>query len=91
MLVEEIWVKNILLAFDGRVVEVFGFASSESIRFHIANLSVNVDDPDRKGRRMVQLKPATRGGGCAFQVETQEWAELAPFLDNITRAMPPPR
>lgn len=88
---EEIWVKDILLAFDGRVVEVFGFPGSESLRFHIANLRLDIDGPSRKGRYMIQLKPQSRGsGGCAFEVESHEWPEVGPFLDRITEAMPEP-
>ena len=88
---EEIWVRDILLAFDGRVVEVFGFPGSESLRFHIGNLRLEVNGPDRKGRYMIQMKPASRGsGGCAFEVGPDEWPEAGPFFDAIRTAIPEP-
>src|ERR687896_1300239 len=60
---DEVWAGDVLLCFDGRVVEVFGFSGSESIRFHVRNLELEVGEPDRKGRRSVRIKPASRGSG----------------------------
>ncbi len=87
---EEIWIKDMLLAFDGRVVEIFGFPGSESLRFHIANLKLEITGPDRKGRHSVQLKPLSRHtGGCLFEVREEDWPAAEAYLDNVTRHMPP--
>jgi hypothetical protein len=43
-----IWIGGPLVAFDGRVVEVFGFSGSASLRFHVRNVEIEVQDPDRK-------------------------------------------
>ncbi len=88
---DEIWLGTTLLAFDGRVLEVFGFSGSESIRFHVRNIDIQVDDPDRKGRRWLRIKPASPGsGGCMFEVQPEEWNHLGPFLDRVFAAIPPP-
>ena len=84
----EAWSDDLLLSFDGRVVEVFGFPGSESIRFHVRNLEVTVDEPDRKQRRGVFLKPASGSGGCRFDVTPEDWAHVEPLLDAVYAAMP---
>jgi hypothetical protein len=85
---DEVWAGDVLLCFDGRVVEVFGFSGSESIRFHVRNLEASADGPDRKGRYTVKLAPATRGGGCHIEVPEGDWPAVAPFLDRVLAAMP---
>ena len=85
---DEVWADDILLTFDGRVVEVFGFPGAESIRFHVLNLEVASEGPDRKGRYMVKLGPAMRGGGCAVEVPEADWPQVGPFLDRVLAAMP---
>ena len=85
---DEVWADDILLTFDGRVVEVFGFPGAESIRFHVLNLEMAVDGPDRKGRHALRLSPASRGGGCQLEVPEDDWAEVGPFLDRVLAAMP---
>ena len=85
---DEVWADDILLTFDGRVVEVFGFPGAESIRFHVLNLDMSVDGPDRKGRYALKLGPATRGGGCQVEVPEADWPEVGPFLDRVLAAMP---
>jgi hypothetical protein len=84
----EVWADDVLLVFDGRVVEVFGCPGSESIRFHVRNLDLAVDGPDRKGRYALQLAPATRGGGCSVPVPEEDWAEVGPFVERVLAAMP---
>jgi hypothetical protein len=85
---DEVWADQILLTFDGRVVEVFGFPGSESIRFHVLNLDLSFDGPDRKGRHALLLKPASHGGGCQFDVPAEDWPQVEPFLDRVLGAMP---
>ena len=87
---DEVWADDVLLTFDGRVVEVFGFPGSESIRFHVRNLDLAVDGPDRKGRVTLKLEPASRGGGCHIEVPEQDWPEVGAFVDRVLAAMPAP-
>ena len=85
---EEAWAGDSLLAFDGRVLEVFGFPGSESMRFHVANLNLTVSGPDRKGRHDVSLKPRTRGaGGCMFQVDADTWPAVEPLIGRLGAAI----
>lgn len=86
---DEIWIDDTLVAFDGRVLEVFGFSGSESLRFHVRNIEISVEEPDRKGRRWLRIKPATPGsGGCMFEVEPGDWPHVGPFLDRVMAAIP---
>jgi hypothetical protein len=86
---DEVWAGDSLLAFNGRVLEVFGFRGSESMRFHVRNVELSVDEPDRKRRRSVLIKPASKGsGGCMFEVEEEDWASVGPFLDRVLAAIP---
>jgi hypothetical protein len=84
----EVWAGDVLLTFDGRVLEIFGFPGQESFRFHVKNLDLSADGPDRKGRHMIKAKPATRGGGCAFEVGEDDWPQVGPFVDLVLGAMP---
>jgi hypothetical protein len=85
----EAWAGDSLLRFDGTVVEIFGFPGNESLRFHVRNLDLEIDEPDSKGKRMVTMRPAARGaGGCAFEVDADDWAEAGPLLDRVYEAMP---
>jgi hypothetical protein len=85
---DEVWADDLLLAFDGRVIEVFGFPGSESIRFHVRNLDLEIDGPDRKGRHTIKLATATRGGGCHIPVPEEDWPEVRGFVDALLAAMP---
>ena len=85
--IQEVWAGDILLAFDGRVLEVFGFPGSESLRFHVRNLELAIEE-GRDGRHTVLAKPAMRGGGCRFDVEAGDWAAVEPLLEAVLAAMP---
>lgn len=86
---DEAWSGDSLLVFDGRVLEVFGFMGSESLRFHVRNMELSVNEPDRKGRRAVTIKPASRGsGGCRLEVEEGDWPAVGPILDRVLDAIP---
>jgi hypothetical protein len=83
---DEVWVGESLLAFDGRVLEIFGYPSRDSYRYHTGNLQIHVGEPDRKGKRMVQLMPRTKGVGCALAISTEDWPHAAPLLARIQAA-----
>jgi hypothetical protein len=85
---DEVWAGDSLLAFDGRVLEVFGFPGSQSVRFHVRNMELDVGGPNRRGMRLVTLKAAVRGaGGLAFSVEEADWPYVGPMLDRVLAAM----
>ena len=86
---DEVWAGDSLLAFDGRVLEVFGFMGTANVRFHVRNVDIEIADPDRKGRRSVRVKPASRGsGGLQLEVEEGDWAAVGSFLDRVIAAIP---
>lgn len=47
-----------------------------------------IDGADRKGHRSVRVKPAMRGGGCAFDVPEADWPEVGAFLDRVLALIP---
>ena len=86
---DEAWAGDSLLTFDGLVLEVFGFPGSESMRFHLRNMELEIGEPDRKARRAVRIKPASRGsGGCMFEVSDEDWPAVGPLLDRVLASMP---
>ena len=85
---DEVWAGDVLLTFDGRVFEVFGFPGQESYRFHVKNMKLSVDGPDRKGRYRVAAMSAKGSGGCALEVGGEDWPQVEPFVDRVLGAMP---
>ena len=70
--VDEVWAGDVLLTFDRRVLEVFGFPGSESMRYHIRDVELSIDDPEPQGpprrgaeaghpRRRLRVQRAARG------------------------------
>ena len=78
----EAWAGANGVAFDGRVVEVFGF--SDSHRYHVREVEVDVADPDRKGRRGIRI--GRGGGGAAFKVEAADWPAMEGVLQRLSAA-----
>jgi hypothetical protein len=87
-----------ILAFDGRVLEVFGTVHPEwnvnnlvtvdSWRIHITHLNVKVTGPDKKGYRAVNFCSHSDPTG-AFKVKEvteSQWNRLRPFLDTLSAA-----
>jgi hypothetical protein len=80
---DEVWVGDSLLTFDGRVLEVFGYQGQDSVRYHARNLVIDIGEPDKKGKRMLQLKPRTKGVGCVLSISTEDWAHAAQLLERL--------
>lgn len=51
--IEEIWMGDNCLAFDGRVVELFGFA--EVFRLHLREFGSEVEGPDKRGSYRLRI------------------------------------
>ena len=44
---------------------------------------------DRKGRRWLRIKPASRGsGGCMFELQPEDLPQVEPFVDRVLAAIP---
>ena len=85
----EAWAGDNLLAFDGRVLEVFGHPADPSARFHAAALQLELGEPDRKGRRDLLLRATARhSGGLMLSIPPEDWAAVEPLLDAVLAAMP---
>ena len=78
----EAWAGTNGVAFDGRVVEVFGFSDTE--RYHLREVEVEVAEPDRKDRRAVKIG---RGrGGVMFNVDASDWPAMEAVLQRLSEA-----
>lgn len=74
--VGELWANDAnLLSFDGRVLEVFGFADVH--RFHIAMRPLV-----RVGKRMMTISP-DHGGQLSFFIDQARRAELEEFAASF--------
>jgi len=73
--------RDVVIQFDGRVVEVFG-RSSGGLRHHVALLKEpQIQAPNRQGRIQVTV------AGAMFGVEADELPRLTPFLERIREAV----
>ena len=79
-----------LVAFDGRVVELFTFRSSEANRLHVSLLAVDVQGPDKRGNMEAWLTggPNRRGGGFRLTVPPAAWPQVQPIVDAAYAAIP---
>lgn len=89
---DEIWINDLFVTFDGTVLEIFGFVMTAKTetggRYHVRNLRIDVEGPDRKGRRKVRFNLA-RGAnfGSLTEVAEDDWATVGPFLDRVNAAV----
>ena len=83
---DEVRTGDMLLAFDGRILEVFGFGSQDSYRFHVQNMELWVDEPDRKGRRTVKLRVPS-GLTIQFDAPDEDWPGVGPFFERVHAAL----
>lgn len=85
---EETWIDGTLFAFDGRVVEAFGFPGEGDLRYHVRNLKLTVEGPDAKDRRTVTLRPwSTAAGSMAMHISPEAWPAAQPFLEHVAAAI----
>jgi hypothetical protein len=70
---------NMIVSFDGRVLEVFGF--TDPLRYHVRELEVKTDGPDKKGRYQVTVGSRHRGS-AQITVEEADWPEMQTVLER---------
>ena len=74
---------EMIVAFDGRVFELFGF--SHPVRYHVAELEVEVNGPDKKDR--YEVKVGSRWRGLAqITVEGEDWPAVEPVIQRAQEA-----
>jgi hypothetical protein len=85
-----------IVTFDGRILELFTRRGGSEARLLVGLLSVDVGEPNRKGRREVMFSAGTerRGGGFALWAQEEQWAAVEPFVREVEAAVaaasPPP-
>jgi hypothetical protein len=79
---DELVLRTVVFQFDGRVLEVFGQAAGEAIRFHMALMKKEpqLDKPNRKGQSWLNI-----GSQCHL-IEADELPELLAFLGRVNEA-----
>ena len=73
--------RNRVVAFDGRVLEVFGGTVR---RFHVKLLAVTVSGPDKKGNRDVTLTQA--GINHSLPLDEAAFERFQPLFDSLKSA-----
>lgn len=77
---------DLLLTFDGEIVEVFNFPGVGSARYHVRLMKVERGEPNRKGKVMVRIAHASRSaGGVMFEMDPAQRVAVEPFLDEVER------
>jgi len=78
-----------LLAFDGRILELFTARDGSKHRMIVGMLFVTVDQPNRHGRREIRFRalPGFRGGGgFTIWVAPDQWSLVEPLLHEVRTA-----
>ncbi|WP_329182034.1 hypothetical protein [Streptomyces sp. NBC_01477] len=73
-----------LYSFDGRVLEVFG--AGGAARFHVRNMHLRIDGPDRKGNRTVRIchgRPDAPAGCHLWRYSAARWSELTGLVELL--------
>lgn len=77
---------QVVVAFDGRVVEFFKQGRGSINRIHLRQLLCEATGPNRKGHYEVKFSIAPRGGGFDLTVAADTWASLQPLVAEIYAA-----
>jgi hypothetical protein len=80
---------NVIVTFDGRVLECFSERDATSTRMIVGLLHLQVEGPNRKGRREVKFSgaPNNRGGGFVLWVDEEQWPAVEPFVNEVAAAL----
>jgi hypothetical protein len=78
-----------VVAFDGRVLELFTWRTGSAGRLVKGMLFIEVDGPDRRGRRNVSCscRPGFGGSGFRLTVSEQQWPALEPFFSQVVASL----
>lgn len=85
--IREVVVGDRIIAFDGRVVEIFnGSGTAPSLRLHVARMRVKVQ-PTWKDRLQVELRQERRGNWAMFEVRPEERPAFEALMADIRSAI----
>ena len=74
---------QVVLTFDGRVIEFFRQGVGSISRIHLRQLLCEATGPNRKGYYEVKFSIAPWGGGFDLTVTGETWASLQPLVAEI--------
>jgi hypothetical protein len=72
---------NRVVAFDGRVLEIFGGTEG---RFHVAVLSLQVSEPDKRGNRSLTFRQSQRD--TPLPLDEEQFGRFQVILDALRTA-----
>lgn len=79
---------QVLVCFDGRVLEVFSEGPASISRFHIGLLVIEAKEPDRKGRHQVDFAPVRAGrNGVRLILSEADRRAIEPVLVEVRSAL----
>lgn len=86
---------QMLLTFDGQILELFGWLrrnvgidNQANLRFHVALVEITAEDPDRKGVRRVNLRVPGGMPSCDVPIEDADWPAVSQLLAKVQAAQP---
>ena len=85
---EDLIFGQVILAFDGRVIEFFRQGQGSISRIHVGQLLCEATGPNRKGYYEVKFSIAPWGGGFDLTVTADTWVSLQPLVAEIYAAKP---
>jgi hypothetical protein len=84
---EDYLLGEVIVSFDGRVVEVFRRDVIDTLRAHARQLHVEVSGPDRRGRHTIEFATTSRGrGGFKLTVPGEAWDDVSALVKQVTAA-----
>ena len=78
---------DVVITFDGRVVELFVNGKASIARVHVQQLYLEAKGPHRKGFYEVDFNSSPNGlGGFNTYVPGEAWPQFAAFLQTVSAA-----
>ena len=83
---EDLILGQVVLAFEGRVVELFRQGVGSVSRIHVRQLQCEATGPTRRGNYEVKFSVLPWGGGFDLAVNAETWVGLQPLVAEIYAA-----
>lgn len=81
---QEIQIEDLILAFDGRVLEVFGARHDAGSRFHVRQTKLEVGGPDKHGT--YELNITGPSGALFLELDQAQLAAATPIVEAMSAA-----
>jgi hypothetical protein len=86
---DEVDAGDLLIAFDGRVLELFNTMDGTSKRYHVRRFALTLEGPNDKGRLRGYIKPSVGSGESRFRVDGAEVPAALELLEGVKAATEP--